>query len=194
MTAPWVQTFSGRAFPLLDPKPEDVYWPDIVYGLAHINRFAGHAGTYSVAQHSCVVADQLPAEWRSYGLLHDAHEPYIGDITTPVKQALLILGGDGAWGAHTLARRIDRAIYEAAELTWPVPQTIAEAVHIADERAMVTERRDLMKRPPKGWGKYESVVPLPEHIERWTPEQAIRRYAAALNAEGLDVSFSFLSM
>jgi hypothetical protein len=191
-TRPWSQTFSGRAFPMIEPSPEDVHWPDVIYGLSHINRFCGHVGTYSVAQHSVLVADQLPDEWRLYGLLHDAHEAYIGDISTPVKRAL------NKGRTHTdltdLADGVDRAIYLAAGLTYPVPETIAEAVYIADTTALMTERRDLMREPPKSWGGYERTKPLPEHIIRWTPQQSIARYAMALGDSGIPIAtLSFVS-
>lgn len=42
VAVPWLQTRSGRAFPLIEPKPEHVHWPDIIYALSHINRFGGH--------------------------------------------------------------------------------------------------------------------------------------------------------
>jgi hypothetical protein len=186
MTLPWLQTHTGRAFPLINPTHEDVRWPDVIYALAHINRFTGHAGTYSVAQHSCLVAEQLPHDMKLYGLLHDAHEAYLGDISTPLKRMLKVLCGVHLW---SLFDTMDEAIYRAADLSYPVPQTIREAVKLADTRAMMTERRDLMREPPQSWGKeYERVVPLPEKLTRWTPHQAIARFALALGAAGLQVS------
>lgn len=194
MTAhtPWLQTRSGRKFPLIDPCVEHVYWPDVIYALAHTNRFGGHVGHYSVAQHSCLVADQLRPEWRLYGLLHDAHEAYVGDIATPLKRAL---GANRPYvtapAMHQLdhiVRGIDFAIYSAADLCYPVPQEIDEAVHIADRRAIVTERRDLHLPPPESWGEeYEKTVPLPEPIVRWNTQQTIARFAGALMDAGLAV-------
>lgn len=192
---PWAQTFSGRVFPLIDPEPYDVYWPDVVYGLAHCNRFAGQVGTYVVAQHSIVVADQLPPEWRLYGLLHDGHEAYIGDPTRPFVQALQWYA-DGAIddmghvgkGVRKLKAGIDRAIYTAAGLEYPVPLRIDNAVHIADVRAMMTERRDLMRRPPKSWGReLEEVPPLPHRITAWSPTHAIAQFVLALGDAGLNI-------
>lgn len=191
--APWVQTHSGRAFPLIEPHPADVYWPDIIYALAHLNRFSGHAGSYSVAQHSALVAEQLPPEWKLYGLLHDAHEATIGDITTPVSRALQILG-DGCEGypgrVHRAIRQlkdgVDAAIYPAAGLDWPIPQTIEEAVHIADKRAFVTEVRDLLGRSNKSLGpEYERLVPLSESIIAWDAGKATACFASALRVAGL---------
>ncbi len=183
MTTPWLQTHSGRAFPLVDPEPDDVRWPDVVFALAHINRYTGHVGCYSVAQHSCLVGEQLPKEWKLYGLLHDAHEAFVGDISTPLKKTLKLIYGISLWG---VTDSVDRSIYLAAGLMHPVPETIRDAVKIADERALITERRDLMREPPRSWGEhYENVLPLPEKIVRWTPEQAVARFAMALSGAGL---------
>lgn len=184
ITSPWLQTRSGRAFPLIDPQPSDVYWPDIIFALSHVNRFGGHAGGYSVAQHSILVADSLPLEWRAYGLLHDAHEAFVGDFPTPLKNML----EDRGMGLWSVAMDIDHAIFLAADLVYPMPEEIDEAVHYADVRALITERRDLMAEPPHAWGDwYESANPFPERIVRWSPEQTIRRFATALANAGLTI-------
>ena len=57
----------------------------IAFRLSHINRFNGSVGAYSVAQHSVLVAEQLPDHLKLAGLLHDVSEAYIGDITRPLK-------------------------------------------------------------------------------------------------------------
>ena len=190
LDTPWLQTRSGRAFPLLDPVPLDVHWPDIIFALSHINRFGGHVGVYSVAQHSLLVANQLRPEWRVYGLLHDAHEAFLGDIPTPLKK---LLDDENERTVSWLARGMDRAIFQAADCCYPVPEEIMEAVHIADRRALMTERRDLMEHPPAySWGaEYEEVKPLSERIIRWSPEQTIRAFSAALARCGLTVPSIF---
>jgi uncharacterized protein len=38
---PWFQTFTGRAFFPLNPRPEDVVLEDIAHHLANICRFGG---------------------------------------------------------------------------------------------------------------------------------------------------------
>ena len=67
------------------------FTPDIISiakALSHINRFNGHVGQYSVAQHCVLVALELPKDLRLSGLLHDAPEAYIGDVTSPLKKLL----------------------------------------------------------------------------------------------------------
>lgn len=66
----------------------------IAYSLCFLNRFNGHVGAYSVAQHSVHVYQQLkflyPTDHRLHlsGLLHDATEAYLGDVSSPLKALL----------------------------------------------------------------------------------------------------------
>ncbi len=60
----------------------------IAFALSHINRYTGHVGQYSVAQHCVLVAQQLPDHLKLAGLLHDAPEAYIGDVSAPLKKWL----------------------------------------------------------------------------------------------------------
>lgn len=110
----WLRTASGRAFRLVPPDPAQVSARDIADHLARINRFNGALnggiGHYSVAQHSMLVARMLPAELKIYGLLHDAHEAYIGDRITPVKLALAAIGD------RTRAQRAARVAERIAAL------------------------------------------------------------------------------
>lgn len=158
---PWMQTCSGRVWSLLEPAPEQVWWPDIAEHLAKINRFLGATpGTvYSVAQHCCLVADILPTELRAYGLLHDAPEAFIADIPTPAKQALNLLGAD-----HALWRLDDlqaQAIHTAADLPYPLSVADHGTVKKADLILLATERRDLQAECVAPW-----AMPLPPPLNR----------------------------
>lgn len=141
----YVTTASGRRWRLLDPSPADVDFRDIAAHIARICRFIGAGHTfYSVAQHSVLVAAQLPPHMRLYGLLHDAHEAYLGDMSSPLKWALAVINGREVLDA--IIGMQDAAIHAAAGLPWPPPREVAEAVHAADQRAFCTEWRDLMPR------------------------------------------------
>jgi hypothetical protein len=101
-------TRSGLRIDLLKPKFDDLTIEEVAESLAKINRFAGHTRGmvgYSDAQHSVLVsrrcmelafANHLTRRQQLrlslYGLLHDAHEAIMGDITSPVKDALIMLG------------------------------------------------------------------------------------------------------
>ena len=84
----WIQTFTGRAFYVLDPRPEDVDIEDIAHALSMQCRFAGHCREfYSVAQHSVTASWLVPPEDALWGLLHDAAEAYVVDLPRPIKRA-----------------------------------------------------------------------------------------------------------
>lgn len=85
----YIVTKSGIEFSLVKPDPETVRIRDIAHSLARIRRFNGHTGANcSVALHSVIVSHLVPAEDAFNALLHDAHEAYIGDISTPVGRLL----------------------------------------------------------------------------------------------------------
>jgi hypothetical protein len=85
----WIQTYTGKKFYPLDPRPEDICIEDIAHALANTCRYNGHSRVfYSVAEH-CVRMSlaNLPGcpKWL---LMHDAAEAYISDVPRPVKPML----------------------------------------------------------------------------------------------------------
>ncbi len=138
----WIETYSGVQFYPLDPRPEDVRLADIAHSLAMTCRFNGHAKFhYSVAQHSLFVADLLPEPLRIYGLLHDAHEAYTGDMTRPVKRSLAV----GAYDAYSeMVARCERVVLDAFGLPL-LSSEDGDLVVEADNRMLATERRDVMR-------------------------------------------------
>jgi uncharacterized protein len=165
---PFIQTASGRAAHLLAPRPDEIDIRDIATALAKICRFAGHTVThYSVAQHSVLVAGNLPESLAVYGLLHDAHEAYLGDLVSPVKAALGALGGK-ADGYGELVARFDAAIHAHFDLPWPLPEKDRRLLHISDMQLLATERRDLLAHRIS-WGATPLPEPLGEPIRplRW---------------------------
>lgn len=87
-----VQTFNGNAFDPKIKKINNIEIYDIAHALSNLCRYSGHCRKfYSVAEHSVLVSkiiqklwpEDLEAAWA--GLLHDATEAYVGDITTPLK-------------------------------------------------------------------------------------------------------------
>lgn len=108
----YMTTYSGVKFSLENPRPEDVRLWDIGWALSRIPRFGGHTqDTWTVAEHSLYVVEIMKArgikDLRTLleGLLHDAHEAYIGDIVFPVAEALDIRA------LKMLKVRLDRVIY-----------------------------------------------------------------------------------
>lgn len=84
-----VGTASGRLVPLWDTPASLVHVQDLAASLARVPRFHGQTLMhYTVAQHSVLVAELVPAELKAAALLHDAHEAYTGDFPRPIKQEL----------------------------------------------------------------------------------------------------------
>ena len=88
----WIQTISGKKFPLDKPDVEQIDIEDIAHALSFLCRFNGQCKKfYSVAEHQCLLYDRvkdkdyLMAKWL---LVHDAPEAFVNDIPTPLKNLL----------------------------------------------------------------------------------------------------------
>lgn len=140
------ETASGALVDLLAPNLDDVSFYDIARSLSRVNRYNGHAGGYTVAQHSCVVASFLPEEIRVHGLLHDAPEYAVGDVTSPMKIALSKRCPSFRAAFREIEQGFKAAIYAKAGLALPSPE-IEAAVRHADLVALATEQREVMRSP-----------------------------------------------
>jgi uncharacterized protein len=145
---------SGRIVDLDLPLAASIDIRDIAVQLACTNRFNGATiakggGPYSVAQHSVVVAriaQQLKARHpllHLQALLHDAHEAFTGDVTTPMKRALGCQAGEAL---RRVQFNLDLAIHEAVGIEMPGSYDDG-LIARADAIALATEWRDLMPGP-----------------------------------------------
>lgn len=88
MTHPKITTWTGQSINLLDPDPDTIIIEDIAWSLSHLCRFTGHTSVpFSVAEHSINVSNNF-SDLALEGLLHDAQEAYIGDVSSPLKSLL----------------------------------------------------------------------------------------------------------
>jgi len=165
----------------------------IANGLARLERWGRQTPLpYSVAQHSVMVAEQLPPAARIYGLLHDAHEFIIGDETWPVEVAKgeLLFGAPGDEDSLTpysrtlkiFKERLDTGIRLALGVPAPAME-IRALVHEADLRMAATEWGQLV--PPVNGRCPVGAAPYPRvsGIKCWPWEKALDRYAQALERE-----------
>ena len=187
----WSQSRHGRVIDMLEPRAADVDFHEMALTLAHIPRFnACTEKPISVAQHLLIAALAAPVELRPWVLLHDAHEAVIGDIITPVVAALdaIYVTRCGTtpsdWHKPSalvadLKHRHDVAIHAAAGLPMPDEDQRA-AIHEADLRALVTERRDFLARPPLSWGHtIENTPPLTQRFRLRPPLEVADALMAA---------------
>jgi Predicted hydrolases of HD superfamily len=159
-----LQVRSGLLFPMLAPVPALIEVGDLAASLSKLCRFNGHcAAFYSVAQHAVLVSQIVPAEHARWGLLHDAAEAYIGDLTRPLRDAL---EHEAPGAVKRLEDRLLRAVAARFGLPWPMPA----AVRHADDVLLATERRDLMVDRGVSWP--DLPAPLPDPIAPWSPEMA----------------------
>ncbi len=169
----WIQTWSGVAFNLLDPRPEDIRPRDIAHHLALINRFTGATAVpYSVAEHSVRCSWIVPPDLALESLLHDAHEAYTNDVAQPMKRAQGCLCRRDEVPTRTV---IEERVMRAIEARFGVRHlALSDAVKHADMVLLATEKRDLLGPEPRRWAKLPD--PLPERIEPWGWEQAETRF------------------
>lgn len=143
--SPWLQTFTGRTFRLLEPTADMFHLEDIAHHLAFSTRFNGATRqAYSIAEHCVHVSRLVPEKYAREGLGHEIAEPYTGDIAYPVKCALEIV----APGAlKSIDGPIERAGADRYGLIYPWP----DAVKAADLAMLVAERDTLMMKPHNLW-------------------------------------------
>lgn len=95
MTPILLRLSTGRRIDLARPRVEDISIRDISRGLSNVCRYAGQIPSsmfYSVAQHSVLVSDLCMRPCAKHGLLHDASEAYIGDVTRNLKHSDYMVG------------------------------------------------------------------------------------------------------
>lgn len=150
----WIETYTGRRFDLLDPEPDQVSIIDIAHSLAAIVRFGGHARQrISVAEHSLFVSRIVAPEIAIHGLLHDAAEAYIGDITRPMKALL----HDGA----ELEERILQVIYEKYGLDRTGIHAWGPRIKAADNIALKLEAQAYMHSGGSTWSPWFQSIEVP---------------------------------
>lgn len=123
-----------------------IHIDDIAHALAQINRYTGHTTRpYSVAEHSLLVCEiaahhGCSAVVQLGALMHDAHEAYIGDMSSPVKWAV-----GPSWSAFEqgFARLVRRQFGLQA-----VFASEGGRIKHFDLVALATERRDLTAYHP----------------------------------------------
>jgi hypothetical protein len=161
----WIITRSAKRFDLLEPAAHMVDPTDIAHALSMQCRFNGHVKTfYSVAQHCLVVAELVPAQYQLEALLHDATEAYVGDLVSPLKQAL------------PEYRQIEMRVWHAICHRFDIEPVLPPSVHDADLIALATEKRDLMAPHPDAWPCLTGTHPAQFRIKPMTQPEAAQAY------------------
>lgn len=153
----WIQTYMGRRFYPLDPRPQDVAIEDIAHALSMKCRYTGHtARFYSVAEHCERASYLVPPQYALAALLHDASEAYLPDLAAPVKRSFFINRGTSFESFSRLEQRVLDAVFEGLGLSG-FQRDLAESEEVkrADLQMLAWEVRDVMGPTAGDWGLTE---------------------------------------
>ena len=154
---PRTRTHTGRWVNPANPAPEDIVIEDIAYALAHQARYNGMHGSYSVGQHSVMVAWMVSDQYRIAALLHDAPEAYIGDMAHPIKHGHPVLGPAFREVEAVVESAVERAFgLEPGALGHPAVKSADRAVFRLEWETIVEETA--------------------EHFDVWDADETIRRF------------------
>lgn len=182
----WIQTFSGRKFWPLDPRPEEIHLIDIAAGLAKECRYGGQClRFYTVAEHSVLMARKarrtlpaLPARARRALLLHDGSEGLgLRDIPRPIKGDLTNYREIEAGIMHAIAVRFD--------FDWPMSPILKgfdEAIGLTEEGANMAPKPDDWRTQQNQFG---AEWPLDVDLEYWLPDRAFVEFMFEATQVGL---------
>lgn len=182
--------YDGTVVDLQDLSTCEIRVEALAEMLAKVKRFNGFG--LSVAAHSQLVASHVYHVMRDpaaalVALLHDAHEAFIGDVSTPVKEVL----GE-AWGA--LEDNVQKAILTSlGVMQLEVACGIAKAgiaIHKADTMALKTELLDMVDRgvwslgDGKAWEFFDAVEVIPGAMlhHAWADDREDRSARSFLSA------------
>lgn len=171
-TGDWMQTFTGRQFWPLDPRPDEIFIEDIAHALSMQCRYAGHCiEFYCTAQHSVLLAEAVcraggTLDEQRWALMHDAPEAYLVDVPRPVKPYL------------TGYRDFEDAIMAVICTRFGLSPVMPALVHEFDGRIIGDERANL--RPcVAAW--YTDHEPLGIAIEPWAPRGSKAAFLAVFD-------------
>lgn len=170
IVGPTILLFGGAYFDLLDPEGSAFTIEDVAQGLAQCCRFAGQCRRfYSVAEHSVHVSTILEPEHRYAGLMHDAAEAFLGDVTKPLKLLLP--------DYRAIEARVEAAVFARFAVPTPLPLAVKDA----DRIMLATEQRQLMANG-EAWAMTGGRRALPLAIPAWPPEEARERFLERFGA------------
>ena len=160
---------NGRYFDFHSPDPSVMDIELVAHVLSNLCRFTGHTREYySVAQHSVLVSSLTPSEWRFAGLLHDAGETFIGDVSRPLQTVVS--------DYRSVKERVEKVVFAHFGIPWPLPGAVSHA----DRAALIFEMRDLFgyeDRLLKKFSKEFQVDPIRPMQPAEAREAFLRRYS-----------------
>ena len=164
-----ISIVGGGFFDLLDPERSDYEIEQIGHALSNLCRYTGHVTKfYSVAEHSVLVSQIITPKYALEGLLHDASEAFVGDVSSPLKKLLPEY--------QKIEDRIQKDISRRFFLQYPFP----EDVHKADKQLYWSERKVIAPAVDKLWHK-EFRASRKIEPQGWAPKVAYKRFISRYN-------------
>ena len=181
MRSDWIQTAMGLAMYPLAPSDDMISIRDIAHALSHVCRFTGHTSRfYSVGEHSVRVSRYLLASGcmpdtriALFGLLHDASEAYLADVSAPLKA----LPEFEAY--RKIEKNLQGAIYRRFGLDGDEPAELRDA----DLVLLATEKRELLGPEPQAWGPLPAPLAFTDWMG-WDPGYAEDQFLRVFNLLG----------
>lgn len=156
----FIHTNSGAKF-VFSGEGAQVRIEDVAHHLSNVARFGGATDHhYSVGYHSLVV-ERILSSWdaspklRLRGLLHDAHEGFMGgDFPTPFQDWLCEHVCDGVNYLEKAKEHLDTVIFRGLGVDVDVSDEDMEMLKRADKTAFIIEAEQVFKDKPAWLGEY----------------------------------------
>lgn len=174
----WIYTHRGIQVFLANPSPEMIDIRDIAQALSNLCRYNGQCKKfYNVAEHSVLVAMEVlrrtgNRELARSALMHDSPEAYLGDVTGPLKDMLVVY--------NILEARFEEAIQEKFGLVYRFNHP---EIKRSDYEVFFTEKDHLFDHPYKAWAREGAKAEV--KIECWEPQKARERFLEMAGELGL---------
>lgn len=158
---------NGTKLSLTKPDTKVMNIENIANALSMQCRFNGQISRfYSVAQHCLLVseiAEKADSSHAFVGLMHDATEAYIGDLSSPIKQMLPDY------------QKLETLIWKKLCQRYELPTQLPKEIHIYDHIALITEASQLQKGNTwKTW--YPELEPSDHFIIPLNPPEAAKAF------------------
>lgn len=172
-----IEVYNGEFFDFSDPDPSVIEAEDIAHALSNLCRFNGHTEEfYSVGEHCVLMTKIVEPEYRSWALMHDAGEAYIGDLPTPLKTLLLPEIRD-------IEEAILKAVVSKYDLETYGSSIYPEEIHTADLQ-MLRMEKEKVQCSNKDWPVFSDLdVKMPDiQPQFWNPPEARRQFLDAFHS------------
>jgi hypothetical protein len=164
-----ISVVGGQFFDLLNPSNSEYDIDVIATALSNLCRYTGHVTRfYSVAEHSVLVSKIVPSKYALEGLLHDASEAFVGDVSSPLKKLLDRY--------QEIEYNVQEDIAKRFGLVFPFP----EEIHKADKQLYWAERKAIAPAVDSLWHK-EFRASRKVEPQGWTPPVAKKKFIARFN-------------